>query len=67
MSNYEKARVEPTNAQLTKLKSAAKSESGTTLIITKKNFQDEELPHDLFLTTRRKMRSTFNNGGGYKP
>ena len=33
------------------------------LRITKKNFQDEELPHELFLTTRQvtKIRNVFAN------
>ena len=52
MVNYEEARVKLTNTQLNKLKSAAKNETGTTLRITKKNFQGEELIHELFLTTR---------------
>ena len=37
--------------------------AGTTLRITKKNFQDEELPHELLLTTRQKtkIRKALNN------
>ena len=41
-----------TNTYLSKLKSSAKNKTATTLRITKKNFQDEELPHELFLTTK---------------
>ena len=41
---YEEARVKPRNIQLNKLKSAAKNKTGTTLRITKKNFQDDRLP-----------------------
>ena len=52
MARYEEARVKLTNTQLNKLKSAAKDKNGTILSITKKNFQDEDLPHKLFLTTR---------------
>ena len=48
MASYEEARVKLTNTQL-KLKSAAKNNTGTTLRISKKNFQDEKLPHGLFL------------------
>ena len=61
MVNYEEARVKLTNIQLSKLKSSAKNKTGTTLRITKKNFQYEELPHELFLTTRQKtkIRNTF--------
>ena len=43
MANYEQARVKVANSQLKELKSAAKKKTGTTLRITKKNFQDEEL------------------------
>ena len=63
MTNYEEARVKLTNCQLNKLNSAAKNKTGTTLRITKKNFQDEELSHELFLTTRQKakIRNAFAN------
>ena len=44
MTSYEEARIKLTNIQLNKLKSAAKSKTEKT-VITKKNFQDEELPH----------------------
>ena len=46
MENYEKARVKLTNTRITKLKSAGKNKTRTILKITKKNFQDEEFPHD---------------------
>ena len=35
--------------------------TGTTLKITKKNFQDEELPHELFLTTRQRLYFSARN------
>ena len=35
--------------------------TGTTLKITKKNFQDEELPHELFLTTRQRLYFSTRN------
>ena len=54
MANYDKARVKLANPQLNKLKSEAKYKTGTTLRITKKNFQHEELPHELFLTVQTK-------------
>ena len=46
------------------MKSAAKNKTGTTLRITKKNFQDEELIHELLLTTRQKTKiiHVFANG-----
>ena len=61
MANYEEAGVKLTNTQLNKSKSEAKNKTGTTWRITKKNFQDEELPHELFLTIRQKtkIRNTF--------
>ena len=63
MTNHEEARVKLTNAQINKLKSAAKIKTGMTSRITKKNFQDEKLPHELFLTTRQKtkIRNAFAN------
>ena len=50
MENYEEARVKLTNNKLNKLKFAAENKTGTKLRITKKNFQNEELPYKLFLT-----------------
>ena len=63
MGNYEKARVPITNTQLNKFKSAAKNKTGITLRIVKKNIQDGELSHELFLTTRQKtkIRNAFAN------
>ena len=63
MVSYEEARVKLTNTQLNKLKAAVKNKVGTTLRITKKNFQDEEFQHELFLTTREKttIRHAFTN------
>ena len=46
MADYEEASVKRTHTQLNKLKSAAKKKTGTALRITKKNFQDEDLPHN---------------------
>ena len=53
MANYQEAKVKLTNTQLNKLKSAAKNITGRILRLTKKNFKDEELPHELFLTARQ--------------
>ena len=65
MVNYQEARVKQqlTTAQLNKLKSAAKNKTGTILTLNKKNFEDDELPHQSFLTTRKrtKIRNTFAN------
>ena len=39
--------------QLNKLQPAAQNKAETILRITKKNFEDEELIHELFLTTKQ--------------
>ena len=63
MANYQEARVKLTNTQLNNLKSAAKNKTGTILRINKRNFQDEELSHELFLRTRQitKVRNVIAN------
>ena len=53
MANYQEARVKLTNTQLNKLTSAAKNKTVTILRLNKKNFEDKEFPHELFLTTRQ--------------
>ena len=53
IANYQGTRVNLKNKQLNKFKSAAKNKSGTIWIINKKNFEDDKLPHELFLTTRQ--------------
>ena len=56
MANYEEVRVKITNTQLNKLKSTAKKKkTGTTLSMTKKNFQYEEVTHELLLITRKPL------------
>ena len=59
MLSYQKARVKLTNTQSNKLKSAAKNKTGTTLRLSKRNFEDEEL----FLRTRQttKIKNAFAN------
>ena len=59
MANYQEARAELTNTQLNKFKSAAKNKTGTILRLTNKNFEDEELLHQLFLTI--KISNAFAN------
>ena len=63
MTNCQEARVKLTNTQWNKLKFAAKNKTGTILKLNKKNFGNEELPHDLFLTWRQttKARHVFVN------
>ena len=51
MVSYQEEKLNLTNTELKKLKSAAKNKKGTILKLNKKKFQDEELPHELFLTT----------------
>ena len=63
MANYQGARVKLTNAQLNKLKSAAKSKTWTILKGSKKNFQDEELSHKLFLPTRQVTKMMIQSVG----
>ena len=53
MANYQEPRVKLTNTQSNILKSEAKNKTGTILRLNKKNFEDEELPHELFLTSRQ--------------
>ena len=45
------------------MKSAAKNKTGIILRLNKKNYEDEELPHELFLTTREttKIQNAFAN------
>ena len=63
MANYQEMRVKLKNTQLNKLKSAAKSKKGTILRLNNKNFENEELAHELFVTTRQttKIRNGFAN------
>ena len=46
-----------------RLSRSKEQHEGATLRITKKNFQDKELPHELFLTTKQttKIRNAFTN------
>ena len=61
MTNYQEARVKLINTPLNKLKYTAKNK--TILRLNKKNFEDEELWHELLLTTRQiiKIRNAFAN------
>ena len=63
MVEYTKVNVKLTNLQLNKLKKAVKSNEGATLRIGIKNFNKEDLPHELLLTTRQstKLRNAINN------
>ena len=48
--------MQNTKKTLNELKSAAENKTRTTFRITKKNFQDEELPHELFLIITQKTK-----------
>ena len=63
MANYQKAGVKLTNTQLNKLKSSSKNKTEEILRLSKKNFENEELPDGLFLTSRQitKIRNAFAN------
>ena len=49
-------RVKLKNTQLKKLKSAAKNITGTISRTNKKNVQDEEFSHELFLITDKQLK-----------
>ena len=63
MAEYSKINYKLTNVQLNKLKKSVKSNEGATLRLGIKNFNKDELPHELLLTTRQntKLRNAINN------
>ena len=63
MVEYNKINCKLTNLQLNKLKKPVKSNEGATLRLGIKNFNKDELPHELLLTTRQntKLRNAINN------
>ena len=63
MVEYVKINCKLTNVQLNKLKKAVKSNERTTLRLGIKNFNKDELPHELLLTTRQntKLRNAIKN------
>ena len=58
-----KVNVKLSDTQLKKLKTAVKDKTGTTLRMSLKMFNENDLRHELFLTTRQKtkLRTAFNN------
>ena len=52
MVEYSKVNVKLSDTQLKKLKNAVKNKTGTTLRISLKMFNGNNLPHELLLTTR---------------
>ena len=63
MVKYIKINCKLTNIQLNKLKKAVKSNEGAILRLSIKNFNKDELPHELLLTTRQntKLSNAINN------
>ena len=63
MVEYSKVDCKLTNVQLNKLKKAVKSNEGATLRLAIRNFNKNERPHELLLTTRQntKLRNALNN------
>ena len=63
MVEYSKVNVKLSDTQLKKLKTAVKDKTGTTLRMSLKMFDGNDLPHELLLTTRQKtkLRNAFNN------
>ena len=63
MVEYTKVNVKLTNLQLSKLKKAVKNNDGATLRISIRNFNKEDLPHELLSTTRQntKLRNAISN------
>ena len=63
MVEYTKVNIKLSNNQIKKLKDAVKNNTRTTLRISLKMFNGNDLPHELLLTTRQKtkVRNAFNN------
>ena len=63
MVEYSKINCKLTNVQLNKLKKVVKSNKGETLRLGNKNFNKEDLPNELLLTTRQntKLCNAINN------
>ena len=63
MVEYSEINCKLTNLQLNKIKKAVKSNEGATLRLGTRNFNKDEHPHELLLTTRQntKLRNALNN------
>ena len=63
MVEYTEANVKLSDSQIKKPKDAVKNNTGTTLRVSLKMFNGNDLPHELLLTTRQKtkVRNAFNN------
>ena len=63
MVEYSKVNVKLSDTQLRKLKTAVEGKTGTTLKMSLKMFNENNLPHELLLPTRQKtkLRNAVNN------
>ena len=63
MVEYSKANVKLTDTQPKKLKTSVKNKTGTTLRMSLKMFDGNDLPHEMLLTIRQKakLRNSFNS------
>ena len=63
MVEYSKVNLKLSDTQPKKLKNAVKNKAGTTLRMSLKMFNENNLPHEFLLTTRQKanLRNVFNN------
>ena len=63
MVEYSKVNVKLSDTRLKNPKTAVKNETGTTLRMSLKMFNANDLPHELLLTVRQKtkLRNAFNN------
>ena len=57
MVEYSKVNVKLSHTQLKKVKTAVKNKTRTTLGISLKIFNGNDLPHELLLTTRHKNKT----------
>ena len=57
MVGYSKVNVELSDTQLKKLETAVKDKTGTTLRMSLKFFAENDLPHELLLTTTQKNKT----------
>ena len=56
MVKYTKVNIRLSDSQLKKLKDVVSNNTGTTLRITLKMFNGDNLPHELLLTARQKTK-----------
>ena len=63
MVEYRKLNLKLSDTQLKNLKTAVKNKTGTSLRISLKMLNGNDLPHELLLTRRQKskLRNAFNN------